>query len=94
MSDKGEGCSLLIMAGAAFGFFYFISMPSGDQVCRTSKLPVFDTLHGIEYQPTCQALISQTERRAIAAERKAADLSERNDDLESRLLAIEMRLNM
>ncbi|TKD50195.1 hypothetical protein [Sphingomonas baiyangensis] len=63
------------------------TLPSDDQVCRPNRLWLIDKLHGVDGQPTCQQLIRQIEGQAIRANMRA-------DEAESRLEAIEDRLNM
>lgn len=82
MSELG-GC--LGFAAAIFGVTYLLTNPDGDQVCRQRKVWIMDSIHGIEWQPTCNDLIRQIERRAIDAERKADGLEERMSEVESRL---------
>lgn len=81
---KEWGCNtLFVIAGIIF--FIYITGPSGDQVCRHTKVPILDSIHGTDVQPTCQEYMRQIERRAIDAERKAADLESRIEEIEDRL---------
>lgn len=67
------------------GALLWMSAPDGDQVCRMQKHPFWDALHGVDGQPTCQALIDQTEARASRAESHANELESRVEEIESRL---------
>lgn len=59
--------------------------PADDQVCRMDERPLFDWIYGVSHQPTCQSLIDRIESSASNANRRAADLESRVDDLEEML---------
>jgi len=73
------------MAAGVAVFAWFITAPSSDQVCRDHKVPIFDSLHGIDYQPTCQALFDRLDAQLKEARRKASDLDDRVTELEGKL---------
>lgn len=88
MAEKSSelgGC--LVVAAGFLGLMWVATMPADDQVCRTKKVWLFDSLHGVEGQPTCQELLDQVESQAVDALR-------RTNDLESRVSELETRLNM
>lgn len=81
----GEAGGCLLVAFAAFGLLWWFTSPGVDQVCRQSKLPVFDWLHGTDGQPTCQQLIDEIESRSVEAIKRADDLETRVSELEAKL---------
>ena len=83
LSDENIGCIMWAVGLSVGG--WFLTAPLPDQVCRNHKVPVFDWLHGVDYQPTCQALFDRFDAQLEEARRKASDLDDRVTELEGKL---------
>lgn len=81
--DSLGGCFGLVAVLAVIG--WFATKPANDQVCRNSRHAIFDRLHGVQWQPTCQQLIDQLDAGVADARRKERELEDRISVLEEKL---------